>query len=167
MPNDAQQSVELEAPAASRVPVRSFLAQLWTLDSAALVLRVAFGVTLASMHGLNKLRAPHVFLDHVVEHGFPAPMLLGWLAILSEFVGGLLLALGLFTRPAAALIATTLLVAAIKVHANDPFARKELALAYAVVGLAFLVGGGGRYALDAALQRKRLSRGRRTASASP
>jgi putative oxidoreductase len=137
------------------VDVRGRLARLWTLDGAALVLRVAFGLTLALGHGLNKLKAPEVFLANVAKHGFPAPTLLGWLAILSEFAGGLLLALGLFTRPAAAMIALTLLGAAFKVHANDPFAKKELALAYAVVGLAFLIGGAGRYALDAVLQRRR------------
>jgi hypothetical protein len=79
----------------------------------------------------------------------PAPTLLGWFAILSEFAGGLLLALGLFTRAAGLAVAGTLFIAAFKVHAADPFAKKELALAYAVVGLAFALSGGGRYALDA------------------
>lgn len=155
MPNDARQWFGLQASGASHAPLHRVLTRLSTLDAAALVLRVTFGLSLALMHGLNKLRAPQAFLENVARHGFPAPTLLGWLAILSEFVGGLLLALGLFTRSAAASIAATLLIAAFKVHGNDPFAKKELALAYAVVGLAFLLSGPGRYALDAVLQRKR------------
>jgi putative oxidoreductase len=153
--DDAQRLVGLESSAAPRDRVLGSLASVLTLDVAALVLRVAFGVTLALSHGLNKLRTPEIFLSHVEKGGFPAPTLLGWFAILSEFVGGLLLALGLFTRPAAALVSSTLFVAAFKVHANDPFAKKELALAYAVVGLAFLIGGAGRYALDAVVKRKK------------
>jgi len=132
--------------------------RLWTVDVAALVVRVGFGMTLALAHGLSKLKSPEQFIEGVAKRGFPAPTVLGWVAILSELLGGLLLALGLFTRPAAAAVASTLLIAAFKVHADDPFAKKELALAYAVVGLAFLIGGPGRYALDAVLQRKRRGR---------
>lgn len=130
------------------------LAQFVSLDSAVLVLRVGFGLALSLGHGLAKLNNPGHFLE-IVAKSFPAPLLLGWAAMLSEFAGGLLLALGLFTRSAAAFIAGTLFVAAIKVHAADPFAKKELALAYALVGLAFLIGGPGRYSLDALIARKR------------
>jgi putative oxidoreductase len=155
MSREVERLVGVESAAGPRERAPGSLSSLLTLDAAALVLRVAFGLTLALAHGLNKLKAPETFLSHVESGGFPAPTLLGWFAILSEFVGGLLLALGLFTRPAAALVASTLFVAAIKVHANDPFAKKELALAYAAVGLAFLIGGAGRYALDALLLKRK------------
>jgi putative oxidoreductase len=71
--------------------------------------------------------------------------------VLSEFVGGLLLALGLLTRPAATFVLITLTVAAVDIHSGDPFAKRELALAYAVVALSLMLGGGGRYSLDRAL----------------
>lgn len=146
----AEQRIALDAAH----PQSSVAARVFTLDAAALLLRVAFGLTLALVHGLKKLRDPRDFISHVAK-GFPAPELLGWAAMLSEFAGGLLLALGLFTRSAATSVAVTLLVAAVKVHAADPFAKKELALAYACVGLAFAIGGPGRHSIDAFIARKR------------
>jgi putative oxidoreductase len=138
---------------APNAPNHGGAAQIFTLDLAALLLRVAFGLTLALVHGLKKLTNPGEFIGHVAT-GFPAPELLGWAAMLSEFAGGLFLALGVFTRSAATAVAGTLLVAAIKVHAADLFAKKELALAYAAIGLAFALGGPGRYSVDGFIARR-------------
>ena len=132
-------------------------ARILSLDSAALLLRVSFGLALSFAHGLKKIQNPGQFIERVGK-SFPAPELLGWAAILSEFAGGLLLALGLFTRSTATFVSATLFVAAFKVHAADPFAKKELALAYALIGLAFLIGGPGRYSLDALIARKKVRR---------
>lgn len=128
------------------------------IDLALLWLRVSFGLTLAFTHGLSKLQDPGHFLEVVAQRGFPAPSLLGWAAILSEVAGGIALALGLFTRTAGAFVAVTLFIAAFKVHAADPFAKKELALAYAAIGVAFVAAGAGRYSLDAWLAQKLLRR---------
>lgn len=48
--------------------------------------------------------------------GLPFPTLLAWVAGLTEFGGGLLLLLGLFTRPAALLLAIQMAVAIKQVH---------------------------------------------------
>lgn len=117
-------------------------------DLALLVLRVGFGTALAFGHGLGKLSAPAAFVQGLVKRGFPAPAFFGWAALLSEFVGGLLLSLGLLTRPAATLVLITMAVAAFDIHAGAPFAKRELALAYASVALALLLAGPGRYSLD-------------------
>jgi putative oxidoreductase len=130
------------------------LTHVLSLDVAALLLRVGFGLTLSLAHGLKKLQNPTQFIA-TVSKDFPAPELLGWAAIFSEFAGGVFLALGLFTRSAATLVAGTLFVAAFQVHAHDPFAKKELALAYALVGLAIAIGGPGRYSIDAYLTSKK------------
>ncbi len=87
-----------------------------------------------------------------------APCLLWALLIgLTEFGGGLLLALGLLTRPAAAAIATFLAVALVH-HWPQGFSWSdggfEYPLLWCVVALAFAVRGGGRYSLDAALGRE-------------
>lgn len=119
-----------------------------TRDAALLVLRLGFGLSLALSHGLAKLEAPSKFLEGLSKHGFPLPVFFGWSAILSEFLGGLLLALGLFTRPAATFVVITLTVAAVDIHSGDPFAKRELALAYAAVALSLLISGAGRYSLD-------------------
>jgi putative oxidoreductase len=119
-----------------------------TRDVALLVLRALFGSSLALTHGLAKLENTSKFLDGLVKRGFPLPVFFGWSAILSEFLGGLLIALGLFTRPAATFVLITLTVAAVDIHSGDPFAKRELALSYAVVALSLLIGGAGRFSLD-------------------
>jgi putative oxidoreductase len=123
-----------------------------TVASSALglgVIRVGFGVTLALAHGFGKLRDLGEFTGKVVAKGIWLAEVMAPAAVLSEVLGGLLLALGLFARPAAACVAVTMLVAAFVVHAGDPFGRRELALAYACVAIGVLLAGPGRYSLDA------------------
>ncbi|MCA9592189.1 MAG: DoxX family protein [Myxococcales bacterium] len=119
-------------------------------DLALLVLRLWFGTVLALGHGMGKILNLGAFIDNVAKR-VPLPEVLGPAAALSEFAGGLLLALGLFTRPAAAMIVITMGVAAIHIHAADPFMKKEFALAYGFAALAVLIAGPGRYSLDARL----------------
>lgn len=69
--------------------------------------------------------------------------------------GGLLIALGLATRPAAFLVLVTMGVAAFIRHAADPFRVKELALAYWTIAGALILTGGGPWSLDALLCRRR------------
>jgi putative oxidoreductase len=113
------------------------------------LVRIGFGLSLAFAHGLGKISHPDQFIGGLTQGGFPLPSFLGWVAILSEFAGGLLLALGLLARPAAAFVVGTLAVAAFHVHSADPYQKKELALAYVLVSLAVLVAGPGRFSLDA------------------
>lgn len=86
--------------------------------------------------------------------GFPLPALFAWAAALSELGGGLLLAIGLLTRPAALTVLITMLVAAFVRNAGAPFGDRELALLYGIAALLFLLAGAGRYSLDAQLRRK-------------
>lgn len=117
-------------------------------DVALLVLRVWFGSVLALGHGLGKVKNLGGFIDSVAGMGFPLPIVTGPFAALSEFVGGLCLALGLMTRLAGAAIVGTMLGAAFVVHAADPFMKKEFALAYACAALVLVIAGPGRYSLD-------------------
>lgn len=122
-------------------------------DAGLLVLRVFSGLAMALTHGIAKLPPKPGFIQGVAGIGFPLPELFAWAAGLAEFGGGLLLAVGLLTRPAAAALLFTMLVAAFGLHGTDPFQDKELALLYGSAYLLFLVVGPGRFALDALLRR--------------
>jgi putative oxidoreductase len=120
-------------------------------------LRVFAGLAFMS-HGWPKVFDAERFARFsggVADMGFPAPALFAWAAGLSELVGGLLIALGLLTRPAALFCVITMVVAAFIRHAEDPFARKEKALLFLFVFLGYLVMGAGRLSLDGLIRRWR------------
>ncbi len=113
-----------------------------------LILRVFTGLTMAIAHGWGKVPPSEKFIEGVGKMGFPMPEVFAWAASLSEFGGGLLLALGLATRPAAFFMAFTVGVAGFVRHADDPFATAEKAFLFLAISLAFVFIGGGRFALD-------------------
>jgi putative oxidoreductase len=124
-------------------------------DLGLLWLRLMMGLGMA-YHGYGKVFGGYMpkVIEGVGGLGFPAPTFFAWAASLSELVGGLLIALGLGTRIAAFFVAFTMAVAAFRAHANDPFQVKELALAYLVISIAFMLTGPGAYSLDRRLCRK-------------
>lgn len=125
------------------------LVRPFSVDFSVLLLRVGVGSMMATTHGWSKVSgdlAP--FVNRVGAMGFPAPEFFAWAAALSEFVGGLLLILGLGTRVSSVLIAITLGVAAFIMHADDPFGKKELALFYILAAIVIFLLGPGRFSLD-------------------
>lgn len=116
--------------------------------------RIFVGCAMALSHGLGKLPPPQMMLDGMVGMGIPFPVLMAWCAALAEFVGGLLIAVGLFTRPAALFLGITMAVAGFIVHAADPFATKELALLYLAFCVIFGSVGAGKFSVDAWLSKK-------------
>lgn len=117
-------------------------------DFGLLLLRLFTGLALSFAHGIGKVPPSEQFIQGVGDLGFPIPHVFAWCAAFAEFFGGMLLAIGLFTRPSAFLIAVTMGVAAFVVHAADPFQRKEMALLFLFIALAFLFMGSGRYGID-------------------
>ena len=78
-----------------------------------------------------------------------------WVAGMLETWGGLLLGLGLFTRPVAFLLCGQMAVAYFTAHAPQGFwpvlNGGELSVLYCFLFLYFCVAGGGSYSLDALL----------------
>lgn len=129
------------------------------------LLRAAVGLGIAIGHGYGKVFGDDgfgpskEFISGVVEMGFPAPMLFAWMAALTEFLGGLLVAAGLLTRPAAFFLAGNMAVAAFIAHKDAPFwaaggPNKEFALLFFVPFVMLIFTGAGRYSVDAFLRRK-------------
>jgi putative oxidoreductase len=81
----------------------------------------------------------------------PLMSMMGFVGIL-EFFGGLLLLLGLFTRPVAFILSGLLAVAYFMAHAPQGFwpvlNRGELAALYSFVFLYLAVAGGGTWSVD-------------------
>jgi len=120
-------------------------------DFGILILRVFAGLSLALAHGLAKLPPPPGFVAGVEALGFPPQA--AWLSTFAETVGGLALAAGLATRPAALAIAMNLSVAGFLRHANDEYLRKELAFIFLATALMFVFVGAGRFSLDRVIKR--------------
>lgn len=118
------------------------------------LLRVFVGLTMAFAHGLGKMPPPQMLIDGVAGLGFPMPELFAWAAALAELAGGLFVAFGLLTRPAAAFIAFTMLVAAFGAHAADGFDKKEMALLYFFTMSFFALAGAGRWSIDHVIGRR-------------
>jgi putative oxidoreductase len=116
---------------------------------ALLVLRIAAGIIFI-YHGYGKLfgGAPgmEAFTGMVAKIGFPLPMLFAYAAALSEFVGGIMILLGVFTQYAAIFTAIVMFVALVFVKKfNLPAADPDIALLAISIALALM--GGGKFSL--------------------
>jgi len=125
-----------------------FTTSLVSADVGLLVMRLSVGLLLAFAHGADKVRNLDAFVAQVDKLNMPSAQFLGICAALAEFLGGLLLAIGLCSRGAAVAVLVTMGVAAFRVHGGDPFAKQELAIVYGIGALALVLAGPGRISLD-------------------
>lgn len=117
------------------------------------LLRIFAGIALALAHGYGKVPPSEGLINRAGEMGFPMPAFFAWAAGLSEFLGGIFLAIGFLTRISSFFIACTMLVALVGVHGADPFNRQELAFMYFFVAVAFLLRGSGDWSIDSLLRK--------------
>ncbi|HLA64895.1 MAG TPA: DoxX family protein [Rhodothermales bacterium] len=139
------------------LPATSRPLPAWVVPTVITILRVAAGL-MFMQHGAQKLFG---VLGGVDGAGASVPLasLMGFGGVV-EFFGGLLVALGLFTRPVAALAVVQMIAAYFMAHAPQgglPVQNQgELALLYAAVFAALVGLGAGPWSLDAVLfDRKR------------
>jgi len=117
------------------------------------LLRIFTGISLAFAHGIGKVPPGEGLITGTANLGFPMPTLFAWAAGLSEFLGGIFLAVGLLTRLSGFFIAFTMLVAILGVHGADPYQKKELAFMYFFVAAAFMLKGSGDWSVDSFLRK--------------
>jgi len=123
-------------------------------DFGLLVIRIGLGASYIYVHGSSKIFGGPERWEKVGDavNIFGINFLYtfwGFIAACSEFIGGGLILLGLFFRPAAALIFVTMIIAASNhIHDGDPINKiaYPLELGFVLLGLIFL--GPGKYSLD-------------------
>src|SRR5215475_15439789 len=128
----------------------NFLARFQPLGL--LILRGALAAIFIT-HGYPKLIRSNVDMQHMfVQHGLPAQFV--YVAGVIEAFGGGLLALGLFTRPAALLLAIEMGVAIWKMHSSSGIMAVhlyEFPLALGAASLALATIGAGSISVDEGL----------------
>jgi putative oxidoreductase len=88
------------------------------------------------------------FIDDVAKMGFPAPSTFAWLAVLSEFFGGLLLVLGFGTRLAALATCIVTATAAFAYHGGNVSQSGLTATVFLTMCTTLLIAGPGRFSVD-------------------
>ena len=114
----------------------------------ALLMRLALGVSMA-VHGYQKV-IPHGALNHHAHYiaSLHIPYWLGYVSAYTEFIGGILLILGLLTRFVATLVAINMLVAFTYVGIHQGFGIYNYILALAALAIMLTVYGAGTLGLD-------------------
>ena len=129
-------------------------------DIGLLILRIGIG-SMFVWHGYAKLSAgPERWIElgqALLALGINfAPKFMGLVASISEFGGGMLLILGLLTRPACFFLLITMVVATSMHLANgDPRQILSHPLELAILFLSLLLIGPGRFSMDEMLLRNR------------
>jgi putative oxidoreductase len=124
------------------------------------ILRVTVGLIFV-IHGGQKLFVFHFagVSRSLAGMGIPLPDVSAVVVTLVEFLGGLLLIAGLFTRWAALFLAIEMAVALLAVHLRNGFFLPrgyEYTLALLAANLALALSGPGPLALDHRLKRDRI-----------
>ncbi|MEO3997251.1 DoxX family protein [Mesorhizobium sp. CAU 1732] len=124
-------------------------------DLSETILRVTAGLALV-IHGAGKIGSPLANVEMVEGLGFYPGALWSPLLAFTEFFGGILIALGLLTRPAAFAGLFVLLVT-VWFHwitLDEGYMGAEKSILWAAIFLFFAVRGGNRHSVDAKLGRE-------------
>jgi putative oxidoreductase len=129
-------------------------------DKGLLILRVGIGI-MFMCHGFPKLTAgPEAWTKlggALSALGISvAPTFMGFMAAISQFGGGLLLVLGLFTRPACFFLLSTMVVATLMhITKGHPFVKYSHALESVILFFSLMLIGPGKISLDAKLSKNK------------
>lgn len=118
------------------------------------LVRILLGATCIA-HGSQKLfglfggHGLHAFVQYTSSLGYPTWM--GYLAALFEFVGGVMVLLGIYAQLGAALLIPIMFVAIYSVHLSSGYFVQtggyEYALNLLILAIAIIVGGPGAYSV--------------------
>jgi putative oxidoreductase len=111
--------------------------------------RVITGV-LMMYHGIEVFDAEKIrgYGQWLTDLSFPAPLLMAYLGKGAEFVGGLLLAAGLFTRLAALVLAVTMLIICFGMGQGRIFTDDQHPFLFVLLTAVFFFTGAGKWSID-------------------
>lgn len=95
------------------------------------------------------------FRGFLTKYGFPVPWLSAYVSVYAQFICGFLYLLGLWTRPAAAVMIFNFIAALVMVHWGRAYPQNALAFLMLFSSLFLFVHGPGLLALDNRIGRRR------------
>jgi putative oxidoreductase len=121
-----------------------------TSELAALILRLftAFVLVYGTQDNVFSQARMLEFRDFLQQNGFPFPLASAYLSAYAQFIAGILLGLGLFTRAAGLVMVINFVVALVMVHRGLPFSANIAPLAMLVNALFFAIAGAPAFSLD-------------------
>jgi putative oxidoreductase len=96
------------------------------------------------------------FIQDTRAMGFPFPEFFAWFAVLAEFFGGIMLMLGLLTRPMALLNACVTFTATFIYHNGDIGNTGLTSFFFLIMCVCIALFGGGKFSLDYLIFSRRL-----------
>lgn len=124
-------------------------------DKGLLILRVVAGLIFV-LHGYGKLTGNpgiEMFSGYLASMSIPMPMFFAWIVALTEFLGGIALILGVFTRPAGILLSIVMLVAITMVK-KLAFPAADIDLALLGISSAIAIMGPGSWSVASKMMKK-------------
>lgn len=119
-------------------------------NNGALFIRLAFGFHLIYFTQDNVFSYERMleFRDFLAVRGVPFPLIGAIVSVYVQFISGILLILGLWVRPVAALVVVNFICAIIIAHRGMPYEQMFQPIQLIAVGLFFLLHGAGALSLD-------------------
>ena len=122
------------------------------LNKGLIIIRILTGIIIAKF-GFEVFsgEAIHAYTQWLTDLHFPFPKLMVYLAKLSELIGGICLALGLFTRLVSIPLIITMIMITFIMGGGKIFSDDQHPFLLLLLFLNFLFLGGGKWSLDAVL----------------
>jgi putative oxidoreductase len=117
------------------------------LDLAPLLLRIGVGIIfiISGWGKLNGIEGVEGFFGGL---GIPLPGIMAWVVAIIEFVGGIMVLLGVYARIPHLLLACVMLVALFTTKLGGEFSAARLDLMLLFANLALFFMGSGKYSVD-------------------
>lgn len=129
--------------------IKKLLISPVNVENGLVFIRVMAGL-LIFVHGLGIFSQGHMKgnIAWLTDLHFPAPVLMAYLGKGTELAGGILLILGLLTRPVALALVINMSVITFMMGSGNIFEDDQPPFLFLVLFLFLLVTGGGKYSLD-------------------